>query len=55
MSVCQEGYTMGYTAVDAVVKALNGEKLEKFIDAGASVVDSTTAQKRLDQLKGYLQ
>lgn len=54
MSVCQEGYTMGYTAVDAAVKALNGEKLEKFIDAGASVVDPSTAQARLDQLKGYL-
>lgn len=54
MSVCQEGYSMGYNSVDAAVKALKGEKLEKFIDAGASVVDPTTAQARLDQLKGYL-
>lgn len=54
MSVCQEGYSMGYNSVDAVVRALNGEKLEKFIDAGASVVSPATAQARLDQLKGYL-
>jgi ribose transport system substrate-binding protein len=54
MSVCQEGYSMGYNSVDAVVRALQGEKLEKFIDAGASVVDPSNAQARLDQLKGYL-
>ncbi len=54
MSVCQEGYAMGYNSVDAVVRALNGEKLEKFIDAGASVVSPETAQARLEQLKGYL-
>lgn len=54
MSVCQEGYSMGYNAVDAVVRALEGEKLEPFIDAGASIVDPTTAQARLDQLQGYL-
>ncbi len=54
MSVCQEGYTMGYNAVDAVVRALQGEKLQPFIDAGASVVSPATAQARLDQLKRYL-
>ena len=54
MSVCQEGYTMGYNSVDAAVKALNGEKLEEFIDAGASVIGPSTAQARLDQLKNYL-
>ncbi|MBQ3646006.1 MAG: sugar ABC transporter substrate-binding protein [Synergistaceae bacterium] len=54
MSVCQEGYSMGYNSVDAVVRALNGEKLEKFIDAGASVVGPDTAQARLEQLQGYL-
>ena len=54
MSVCQEGYNMGYNSVDAVVRALQGEKLDSFIDAGASVVDPTTAQARMDLLKGYL-
>lgn len=54
MSVCQEGYSMGYNSVDAVIRALQGEKLDEFIDAGASIVDPSTAQARLEQLQGYL-
>ena len=54
MSVAQEAYDMGYTAVEAAVKALNGETLDKFIDSGCSVVDSSNAQERLDTLKGYI-
>ena len=55
MSVAQEAYEMGYKAVDAVVRALNGETLDQFIDSGCSVVTSENAQERLDQLQGYLQ
>lgn len=54
MSVAQEAYDMGYKAVDAAVKAVNGEKLEKFIDSGCSVINKDNAQKRLDTLKGYI-
>lgn len=54
MSVCQQGYDMGYMACEAVVKALNGDILEEFIDAGATVVDASTAQERLETLQGYL-
>ena len=54
MSVAQEAYDMGYKAVDAVVKALNGETLEKFIDSGCSVINKDNAQERLDKLKGYI-
>ena len=54
MSVCQEGYSMGYNSVDAVVRALQGEQLDEFIDAGASIVDPSNAQARLEQLQGYL-
>ena len=54
MSVAQEAYEMGYKAVDAAVRALNGETLDKFIDSGCSVVTQDNAQERLDQLKGYL-
>lgn len=54
MSVAQEAYEMGYKAVDAAVRALNGETLDKFIDSGCSVVTADNAQERLDQLKGYL-
>lgn len=55
MSVAQEAYDMGYKAVDAVVRSLNGETLDQFIDSGCSVVTSDNAQERLDQLKGYLE
>ena len=55
MSVCQQGYEMGYNSVDAVVRALQGETLEEFIDAGASIVDPSTAQERMDLLKSYLE
>lgn len=54
MSVCQQGYDMGYESVDAIVRSLNGETLDKFIDAGATVVDASTAQARLEELQGYL-
>lgn len=55
MSVAQEAYDMGYKAVDAVVRNLNGETLDKFIDSGCSVVTPENAQERLDKLKGYLE
>ena len=54
MSVAQEAYDMGYKAVEAAVKALDGEELEEFIDSGCSVITADNAQKRLDTLKGYL-
>ena len=54
MSVAQEAYDMGYKAVAAVVDALNGKTLEKFIDSGCSVVTADNAQERLDTLKSYL-
>ena len=55
MSVAQQGYEMGYMAVEAVVDKLNGATdIEEFIDSGATVIDSTTAQERMDTLKGYL-
>ena len=55
MSVCQQGYLMGYQSVEAVVRALNGETIEEFIPADATVVDPSTAQARLEELQGYLQ
>ena len=54
MSVAQEAYDMGYKAVDAAVKSLNGEELDSFIDSGCSVIDASNAQERLDTLKGYI-
>ena len=39
MDVAQLGYDMGYKAVEAAVKALEGEKIDSFIDSGAKIVD----------------
>lgn len=55
MSVAQEAYDMGYKAVEAAVKALDGETLDKFMDSGCSVVDKSNAQERLDSLNKYLE
>ena len=54
IDIAQMGYDMGYKAVEAAVKAVNGETLEKFIDSGCSVVTKDNAQERLDKLKGYI-
>ena len=54
MSVAQQGYEMGYMAVEAVVNNLNGEDVEEFIDSGADVVTADNAQKRKETLQGYL-
>lgn len=54
MSIIQDAYGMGYKAAEAAVKALNGEKLESFIDSGTGVVTADSAQKRLDELAEYL-
>jgi len=37
-----------------VVRALQGEKLDEFVDAGASIVDPSNAQERLELLQSYL-
>lgn len=54
LSVAQNAYEMGYLAVEAAVKAIEGETLEKFIDSGAEIINSDNAQTRLDMLDGYL-
>ena len=55
MSVAQQGYDMGYKAVEAVVNKLDGATdIPEFIDSGATVVTPETAQERMDTLKGYM-
>lgn len=54
MSVAQMAYEMGYKSVEACCKAIDGEKLEAFIDSGADVVTPDNAQERMDTLNGYL-
>lgn len=54
MSVAQQAYNMGYKAVEAMVKAIDGEQLDAFIDSGADVITAENAQARIDELAGYL-
>lgn len=51
MDVAQLGYDMGYKAVEAAVKALEGEQVDSFIDSGSKVVDSTNCDEYIDDMK----
>ena len=53
MSVAQDPFGMGYQSVEAVVQAIEGEELPEFIDTGASIVDQSNAEERLELLKSY--
>ncbi|MCI9461428.1 MAG: substrate-binding domain-containing protein [Oscillibacter sp.] len=50
--ICANNDDMAMAAARAA--ALQGEQLDEFIDAGASIVDPSNAQARLEQLQGYL-
>ena len=51
MDISQLGYDMGYKAVEAAVKALEGEQVDSFIDSGSKVVDSTNCDEYIDDMK----
>lgn len=48
MDVAQNGYDMGYRAVEAAVKCLQGETVDAFIDSGVQVVDSANVDAYID-------
>lgn len=48
MDVAQNGYDMGYKAVEAAVKALQGETVDAFIDSGVQVVDSSNVDTYIE-------
>lgn len=54
MSVAQNAFDMGYKAVEAVVKKLNGEDLPEFVDSGSKIITKENAQQQLDDLKAQL-
>ena len=53
MTTAQNPYDMSYKAVEAMVKYLNGEEVDKVIDSGYTIVTADTAQEHIDKLKGY--
>lgn len=54
LSVAQDAYGMGYKAVEAAVKALQGEELDEFIDSGAKIITPDNAKDRKAELQEYL-
>lgn len=54
MSVAQQAYNMGYLSIEAMVKQLDGETLDPFVDSGCDIITADNAQARLDELAGYL-
>lgn len=54
LSVAQDAYGMGYKAVEAAIRVLDGEELDRFVDSGAEIVNPDNAQSRLDDLLSYL-
>ena len=41
LDVAQNGYDMGYKAVEAAINVLEGQSVESFIDSGSTIVDAS--------------
>lgn len=55
MTAAQNSYDIGYKAVETMVKILQGETVDKFVDTGTEIVTKDNAQNRIDRLNSYLQ
>jgi ribose transport system substrate-binding protein len=53
--VAQDPYKIGYLAVEAAVKALHGESVDKRIDSGANVITKENVDEALSKVKQYLE
>lgn len=51
MDVAQAGYDMGYKSVEAAVNALNGEKVDSFIDSGSQIVSADNVDDYISSMK----
>ena len=51
MDIAQNGYDMGYKAMDTVMRAIRGEQVESFIDSGYTLVTSDTVDDYIEKLK----
>ncbi len=51
MSIAQEGYEMGYLAVEAAVTVLNGGTVDSYIDSGSTLVDSSNVEEYIERMK----
>ena len=55
MTAAQNSYDIGYKAVETMVKILQGETVDKFVDTGTEIVTKDNAQDRIDRLNSYLE
>ena len=51
LDVAQNGYDMGYKAVEAAVKVLEGEQVDSFIDSGATIVAADNCESFIQDMK----
>lgn len=54
MTAAQNNYDIGYKAVETMVKVLQGETVDEFVDTGTEIITPENAQDRVDRIKGYL-
>ena len=54
MSAAQNNFDIGYKAVETMVKTLQGETPDAFVDTGTEIVTKDNAQDRIDRFKSYL-
>lgn len=54
LSVACDWHGMTYTAVDAAVRAVNGEELPEFVASNYQIMDSSNAEARKEVMEGYL-
>ncbi|MFE5430553.1 sugar ABC transporter substrate-binding protein [Peribacillus simplex] len=53
-NVAQDPYNMGFQAIEAAVKAVKGEKVEKRMDSGAKVITEENVAEAIDKINGNL-
>lgn len=53
-SVAQMPYDMGYKGVEAALKAIKGEEVDKRIDSGVDIINPDNAEQKLSDLKAML-
>ncbi|MBP2076005.1 sugar ABC transporter substrate-binding protein [Oceanobacillus polygoni] len=52
--IAQDPYQMGYMAIEAAYKALQGEEVEKRIDSGVNVITNENVEEEIEKINGYL-
>lgn len=54
ITIAQNPYEMGFYAIDNAIKAINGDKLDDFVNSGVTIITKDNAQQRYDTVQSYL-